>query len=418
MQPFPLIELAWPAVFILVAGFVIAYAFTRRIILSYWITALKAGLFLLYFGWLFDGTYTFLDDWRYLDIGRQLAANSIGLINIISHYRYIVTSVAGANVAYYVYNATAVRLFGSGYYAPVTLNIVLTFLEAGLLMKAARDGLGMSRRAAIGLFAFLALSPDILAWSTIPNFKDTLVATGTAAAVCAVALVDKHRIGRAALLAVAAAFVLAITRLYVPLMLGVAFGITLFLSPRGRRNPWLWLLAAVALFFIVRHMGHGSLVDALRSLRSRMDNPVKGVVRFLITPIPFHTAPGYGFMDLPQMIYWTLMPLMLYGIRCAWRKATISSRFIVIYFILMVLLYGSFTTLQGARHRVQIDGLVVIFQFYGLLALFRQRFRLRVHHAPGASSDATSTETIDAPLDVEGGERPAYQATTRAGGAR
>ncbi len=418
MQPFPLIELAWPAIFILVAGFVIAFAFTRRIVLSYWITALKAGLFLLYFGWLFNGTYTFLDDWRYLDIGRQLAANSVGLINIISHYRYIVSTVAGANVAYYVYNATAVNLFGAGYYAPVTLNIVLTFIEAGLLMKAARDGLGMSRRAAIGLFAFLALSPDILAWSTIPNFKDTLVATGTAAAVCAVALVDKHRIGRAALLAVAAAFVLAITRLYVPLMLGIAFGITLFLSPRGRRNPWLWLLAAVALFFVVRYMGHGSLVDALRSLRSRMDNPVKGVVRFLITPIPFHTAPGYGFMDLPQMIYWTLMPLMLYGIRCVWRKATISSRFIVIYFILMILLYGSFTTLQGARHRVQIDGLVVIFQFYGLLALFRQRFRLRVREAPGASPDAASAETIDAPPDVEDGKHPAYRFTTRAGGTR
>lgn len=418
MQPFPLIDLALPAIFILVAGFVITYAFTRRIVLSYWITVVKAGLFLLYFGFFFNGTYTFLDDWRYLDIGEQLAANGVGLMNLISHYKYIVSTVAGANVAYYVYNATAVQLFGSGYYAPVALNIVLTFVEAGLLMKAARAGLGMGQRAAIGLFAFLALSPDILVWSTIPNFKDTLVATGTAAAVYAVALVDQHRIGRAALLAVAAAFVLVITRLYVPLMLGIAFGITLFLSPRGRRNPWLWLLAAAALFFVMRYMGHGSLVDALRALRSKMDNPVVGVVRFLITPIPFHTAPGYGFMDLPQVIYWVLLPLMFYGIRCVWRKATISSRFIVIYFILMVLLYGSFTTLQGARHRVQIDGLVVIFQFYGLLALFRQRFRQRVRHVPDASPDATAAEVIDTPPEVEGGERSPYRVTTRAGGAR
>ena len=417
MQPFPLIELAWPAIFILVTGFAITYAFTRRIVLSYWITALKAGLFLLYFGFLFNGTYTFDDDLRYLDLGEQLAANGIGLMNIISHYQHIVSTVTGQNIAYYVYNATAVDLFGAGYYAPVALNIVLTFLEAGLLMKVARDGLGMGRRAAIGLFAFVALSPDILVWSTIPNFKDTLVATGTAAAVCAVALVDKHRIGRAALLAIAAALVLAITRLYVPLMLGIAFGITLFMSSRGRRNPWLWLLAAAALFFVVRHVGHGSLTGAAHTLRSQMDNPVKGVVRFLITPIPFHTAPGYGFMDLPQMIYWALMPLMFYGMRCVWRKATISSRFIVIYFILMVLLYGSFTTLQGARHRVQIDGLVVVFQFYGLLALFRRRFRKRVRHSPDASPDSAALEVDDAPPEVAAGGRPAYGAT-RAGGVR
>ncbi|WIG56927.1 MAG: hypothetical protein OJF61_002715 [Rhodanobacteraceae bacterium] len=417
MHPFPFAELAWPAIFILVTGFAIAYAFSRRLVLSYWITALKVGFFLLYFGFFFDGTYTFDDDLRYLDIGEQLAANGIGLLNIISHYKYIVSTVTGENIAYYVYNATAVDVFGAGYYAPITFNIVLTFLEAGLLMKAARDGLGMGRRAAIGLFAFVALGPAIMVWSTIPNFKDTLVATGTAAAVYAVALVDQRRIGRAALLAIAAALVLAITRLYVPLMLGVAFGITLFLSPRGRRNPWLWLLAAVALLVVVRHIGHGSLLDAVRELRSKMDNPVKGIVRFLVTPIPFHTAPGYDFMNIPQLIYWALMPLMFYGIRCVWRKATISSRFIVIYFILMVLLYGSFTTLQGARHRVQIDGLIVIFQFYGILALFRERFRRRIRHVPDGPPDALAADGIGMSPDAGSGERPRMHAATRAGGA-
>jgi hypothetical protein len=83
----------------------------------------------------------------------------------------------------------------------------------------------------------------------------------------------------------------------------------------------------------------------------------------------------------------------------------------------MVLLYGSFTTLQGARHRVQIDGLVVIFQFYGLLALFRQRFRKHVRHVPDASPDSASLEVDDAPPEVEDGERSPY-GVTRAGGAR
>lgn len=382
MHPFPLTDLALPTFFILVSGLVIAYAFTRNVAVSFATATLKAGLFVLYFGWLFDGSYTFDDDMRYLNIGEQLADNGIGLLSIISHYRYIVSTVTGSNIAYYVYNATAVMLFGHGYYAPVAINIVLTFLAAGLLMKTARGGLGMSRRVGIGLFVLVALSPDILAWSTIPNFKDTLVATATAAGVYAVALADQRRIVRAVVVALAAAFVLSLTRLYVPLMLAAAFGITLLLSHRGRRNPWLWLLAAAALLVVVRHMGHGSLMGAVHSLRANMVNPVVGVIRFLLTPIPFHTAPGYGFMDLPQMVYWALLPFMFYGMFRVWRRGTMTARFMVIYFILMIVLYGSFSTLQGARHRVQIDGLVVIFQYYGLLALFRRRFQLRRPHLP------------------------------------
>lgn len=394
MHPFPFGELISPTLFILFAGMLITYAFTRRVLLSYVTAVLKAGLFLLYFGWIFDGTYTFMDDRRYLEIGEQLAANHVGLSDLFSQYHYIVSTVAGSNIAYYVYNATAVQIFGFGYYAPVAINVVLTFLAAGLLMKTARSGLGMSRRTSIGLFAFVALSPDILAWSTIPNFKDTLVATATAGAVCAVALLDRHKPWRAAVLAIAAAVVLAITRLYVPLMLGVAFGITLFLSPRGRRNPWLWLLGALALVAVLHHMGHGSLMGALHTLRSRMDNPVKGVVRFLVTPIPFHTSPGYGFMDIPQLIYWALLPFMFYGMVCAWRRATITGRFIVIYFVLMLTLYGSFTTLQGARHRVQIDGLVVVFQYFGILALLRQRFRKRIRRAAVAPAEPEDAAPI------------------------
>jgi hypothetical protein len=52
-----------------------------------------------------------------------------------------------------------------------------------------------------------------------------------------------------------------------------------------------------------------------------------------------------------------------------------TGRFMVIYFVMMTLLYGAFPTLQGPRHRIQIDGLIVIFQFMGILALVRGRFR-------------------------------------------
>lgn len=375
-HPFALSVLAWPAIAILIVGFTISICFTRRPVLSCSIATLKAGLFLLYFGVFFDGTYTFLDDWRYLRVGELLASRHIGVFNFLHNYQYVLSTVESVNLSYYIYNASSIELFGAGYYAPVAVNILLTFLAAGLLMKVAKAGLGMSERTSIGLFAFLALGPSILAWSTVTNLKDILVATGTAGVVYAVALADSGKLWRAALVAIAGGFVLMLTRFYVPLTLGAAFGIALLFSRRGRRSPWLWLLAILALAEVVRVLGHNSLTGALHNLRANAGNPVTGIVRFVVTPIPFHTAPGYGFLDLPQLIYWLLLPFEVYGMVTVWRKKTLTGHFLVIYFLVMTALYGVLTSLQGPRHRIQIDGLIVIFQYYGILALFKQRFRL------------------------------------------
>lgn len=386
MHPFPLGDLVIPTAAILCVGFLIALAFTRRPALSCAIAAVKAGLFVLYFGVLFDGTYTFLDDWHYLRVGELLASQHIGVLNFFSNYHYVRSTVESANLSYYIYNATAIDVFGAGYYAPVAVNVLLTFLAAGLLMKTARMGLGMSRRVSLGLFACLALAPSILAWSTLTNMKDILVATATAGVVYAVALVDAGKVWRALAVTVVGAGVLVVTRFYVPLTLGAGFGLALLCSRRARRSPWLWLLGVAALVALVHILGRGSLVSALHDLRAHADNPVTGIVRFIATPIPFHTAPGYGFLDLPQLLYWLLLPCEAYGLVTVWRKRTLTAHFLVIYFLLMTALYGVLVSLQGPRHRIQIDGLIVIFQYYGILALARRHFRRRasVAAAPGA----------------------------------
>jgi hypothetical protein len=376
VHPFPLSTLALPAITILIAGFTISICFTRRPVLSCSVAALKAGLFLLYFGAFFDGTYTFLDDWRYLRVGELLASQHIGILNFVHHYQYVLSTVESVNLSYYIYNASSIELFGAGYYAPVASNILLTFVAAGLLTKTARAGLGMSQRMTPGLFAFLTLGPSILAWSTVTNMKDILVATATAGVVYAVALVDSGKLWRAVCFAIVGGFILMLTRFYVPLTLGAAFGIALLFSRRARRSPWLWLLAVAALAEVVHVLGHNSLTGALHSLRANAGNPITGIVRFVITPIPFHTAPGYGFLDLPQVIYWLLLPFEVYGLVTVWKKRTLTGRFLVIYFLVMTALYGVLTSLQGPRHRIQIDGLIVIFQYYGILALIKQRFRL------------------------------------------
>ena len=375
IQPFPIGQLIWPAIAIMVIGFLISLAYTHRAGLSLGVAALKSGLFLIYFGFLFDGTFTFRDDWKYLRFGEELVQNGVGIFNLMHNYDYVRSTVKSANLFYYVYDASALVIFGHGYFAPVAANILLTFIAAGMLMKAARRGLGMGRRASIGLFVFLALSPSLLAWSTVANLKDILVATGTAGVVYAVALVETGKPKRAVMVAILCGLILALTRFYVPLMMGAAFGIGLLASRRGRRSPWLWLAGIVALAIVVHELGHGSIGGALHQLRSRLSDPVTGVLRFMLTPIPFHTQPQYAFLNLPQVFFWAMLPLQLYGIVSVWRSKKMTGRFMVIYFVMMTLLYGAFPTLQGPRHRVQIEGLIVIFQYMGILALVRGRFR-------------------------------------------
>ena len=375
LHPFPIGQLIWPATAIMLVGFLLSLWFTRRAGLSLAVAAVKSGLFLVYFGFVFDGTYTFFDDWNYLRFGEQLLQNGVGVFNLMHNYDYVRSTVKSANLFYYVYNASAIVVFGQGYFAPVAANILLTFIAAGVLAKAARLGLGMSRRTSIGLFVFLALSPSVLAWSTVANLKDILVATGTAGVVYAVALVEGGRTKRAVVISVICGLVLAVTRFYVPLMLGAAFGITVLCSRHGRRNPWMWLAAIVALAVVVHGLGHGSIGGALHEFRSRVGNPLTGVVRFIATPIPFHTQPNYAFLNLPQLFFWVMLPFQFYGMVAAWRRRKMTARFMVIYFLMMTLLYGMFPTLQGPRHRVQIEGLIVVFQFIGVLALMRNRFR-------------------------------------------
>ena len=375
LHPFPLNQLVWPAIAIMLVGFLLSLWFTRRAGISLAVAALKSGLFLVYFGFVFDGTYTFFDDWNYLRFGKQLLQSGVGVFNLTHNYDYVRSTVKSANLFYYVYNATSLAAFGWGYFAPVAANILLTFIAAGVLAKAGRLALDMSRRTSIGLFVFLALSPSILAWSTVANLKDILVATGTAGVVYAVALVETGRFKRAAVIAIICGLVLAVTRFYVPLMLGAAFGIMVLCSRHGRRNPWMWLAAIVALAVVVHGLGHGSIGGALHEFRSRIGDPLTGVVRFIATPIPFHTQPNYAFLDLPQLFFWLMLPFQFYGMVAAWRRKTMTARFMVIYFLMMTLLYGMFPTLQGPRHRVQIDGLIVVFQYIGGCARRRSRVR-------------------------------------------
>lgn len=377
LQSFPLAELVGPALLILGLGLLTTFWVTRKPHWSLLVAGVKASVFLVYYGVFFDGTFTFLDDWTYLERGQNLLAQGVSITNLFAHLPELFFAANGKHFVYYLYNADSFRLLGQAYYAPVTLNITLTFVAAGFMTTAARYGLGFSKTLAAGLFVFLAIHPDVIAWSTIMNGKDTLVLTGTAIAVYVVSLTANGGYAKAGLLAVAVGLVLFFTRFYVPLMLLAALSCAVLLSPEGRRRPALWLLVPAGLVGVVSVLGMDTLADAYGRVREGFVNPLYGIPRTLLTPIPFHTTEHYAFLDLPQVFHWVMMPALLYGVYRIWRRGTLTARFVVLYFLAMILLYGVFVELQGPRQRYQLDGLIAVFQFYGGLGILKQLLPLR-----------------------------------------
>jgi hypothetical protein len=396
LSPFPLTELVVPTFFIFAAGFFITCVVTRSVLLSLFLPFIKSGVFLIYYAAFFDGTWTFLDDWNYLEQGEALLAQGVSVTNFWTNLPALFSAAGGQHVVYYLFNADAARLFGPAYYTPVALNIMLTFVAAALMAGAARNGLHVSRLLATGLFALLVLSPTLSAWSTVMKGKDTKVMTGTAMAAYAVSLAELGHYLRAVLLGLAVGFVLFFTRFYTPLMMLAALGGALLLSHAGRRRPWLWLLAISVLAGVLSLIGMGMLSSALSSMQDGFVNPLYGSIRYLMTPIPFNTTEHYNFLDLPQVLYWLLLPCMGYGIYRVWRRTTLTGRFIVIYFFLMVALYAMFGNLQGPRHRYQLEGLIVVFQFLGLLSVIQQMVFRRLTSStltPSATTDVAVAET-------------------------
>lgn len=372
VQPFSLTELMAPAIVIFVFGFALALYATRMLLWSLFAAVLKSSIFIIYYAVFFDGTFTFVDDWNYLENGKILLSQGMSTVNMFSHLPELCAQIGGRHVVYYLVNADSFRLFGSYYYAPVALNIILTFFAAAFTSAAVQRGVGVSKRLAAGLFVFMVLHPDVVAWSTVMNGKDILVLTGTVLVVYVVSLSESRQYLWPILLASFVGLLLFFTRFYVPLMLlGALFG-ALALSPAGRQSPLLWVLVVAGLGIVFSVLGWNGLLSAYERFHAEFVNPLYGVPRIALTPIPFHTVEQYAFLNLVQVFHWAMMPILVYGVYRVWRRATLTARFMVIYFLLMLLLYGMFDTLQGGRQRVQLDGLIAIFQFLGAIGILVQ----------------------------------------------
>ena len=268
--------------------------------------------------------------------------------------------------------------FGEGYFAPVALNVLLSVGIAYFGAKLALAEFKMSKKTSRFFLLFLLFHPDILVWSSIANLKDMLVLLLHLILLVSVSQYLHGRFFKALMLALPAALVLLFLRFYVPLLFAIALAAGSLLANQRRRISYVIASLSLVTLALV-WIGNSGLQYAINSFEESFVNPFYGVIRFVLTPIPFNTEKAYAFLDIPALFHWMLMPFMLLGLMKVIRMKTYFSRFFIMYFFVFIALYSTYEELQGARHRVQLDYAFALLQFTGIMISIRVLKRLTWH---------------------------------------
>jgi len=372
-EPYTIYMLTVPASTIFVATFVATFAVTRHKWTSFVTALLKAAIFVLYFGFVFDDTRTLLDDVTYAQYGAELREQGVGLFNFYQHWPLLRATFRTDTFFYYVYNSFAFSLFNTNqYFAPVALNLVLTAVIAFLGYRLVKAELGVGGLAAKVFFFFLLFHPDILVWSNLLNLKDILILMLHVLLLTAVAQLLNHKILSSVLILIPVIPVILLSRYYVLGLFVIALVLSMLISTRDYRVR-LTAVAGAGLVLLLIFLAKGSdaFTYPLHIIEQTFVNPAYGFVRFLLTPIPFNTDPAYAFLNIPAVIHWLLMPFLLLGVYKVWKIASPFSRFLVVYFIVFLSTYAVTGELQGPRHRVQLDFVIAAFQFMGMLTVYK-----------------------------------------------
>jgi len=380
MTAFELDVLLWPACVIFLLSLVVSLKVTKMPAMSIFVAFIKSGAFLIYFGLLFDGTFTFLDDWSYLKGGKTLLDESVSLFNMVDNWGLIQRIGGGNHVLYYLYNTYAFKIFGVGYFAPVASNIILTIFIAYFGSRLAIKEFGFSIRQGKWFYLFLLFQPDIFAWSNVMNGKDVLVLLLHCFLLQVVAWIFRRQLFLAILVGVPAIMALFFLRFYIPVLFAMAFILAVVFRKDKNVVSYIFYLMIGAMFcgMMFLWVGQAGFQYVFNRISEQFVNPFYGFVRMLLTPIPFHTEPAYAFLNIPALFHWLLIPFAILGLNNLIKQQGLFIRFFLIYIFVFIGLYSVYGELQGPRHRVQLEYAFAILKFIGFITFVKNiRFSLR-----------------------------------------
>ncbi len=312
---------------------------------------------LLYFGAWHDGTWSLVDDITYFRQGQALLTRGVDPVGFFFDRHaltWLFVESRGNHILYGWFNLLAQWLAGPHYYAPVLLNVVMTFWAARTLYDIVR--LATPERtyavAVTGLFLF---HWDVIAWSSFLNMKDNLVLLLTIWLVRG--YLGLGRPGRrwALLSVVVVSFLLLWLRFYVPLLMGVCFAFTSALGDRARlrRRGAILVLSIAFVVGLVAAIGPGLLRLAWSRLDLSPGSLIVGITRIILTPQPWSVSEANGFLLIPSVLHLVMLPATAIGLVLLWRELPVS-RLPVLYALLVLGIFAIFPLQLGPRHRYQV----------------------------------------------------------------
>lgn len=359
--------------------FIICYRVTRSPITSVGIVIVKLSLYIYYF--LFSDTfYSFEDDVVYYKTSRTFYEHGYRLTTMfydaLHGWTAFVDRFGTDHIFYQIYNILSFQVLGVYYFAPVAFNIILTCAIGMQLYKFIVLSNGDKGFAKIA-FLFFVLHWDTLSWSSFLNLKDFLVEFMAITAIYNIVLIFKHKQTlRNYLYLIFCIFVLLYLRYYIPAMLLSSAFIYWLYSKIFVLKRRIYLLISMFLVPAALYLILFTFGTSLKAYQLYFDNPLIGIFRYWITPVPFQISEGAGFQTIAAYFNWLFLPAFFVGLyQCIKRPVDPTIRYLVIYFLLLSLFYGTFELLQGPRHRIHLEFIIVYFQLIGIRYIFKTGFR-------------------------------------------
>ena len=369
---FRISDVFYPTILIFLIGFSLISFYLKSAKIAFLVSTTKSFVFFIYFYYFFDGGFTFLDDVKYFVTSDNYIHNGETFSNLISSPLHLVSFFGHFHFLYYLYNILSIEIFGHYYFAPVAMNIIVTFFSAIVLYKLLLK-LELDNITTMFITILYLLHWDMLAWSII-NFKDFLVQFITISLLYLIIKNDiKFNLMNIIFIAI---LIINITflRFYIPFFILFSYFLfKIFVDNnylKADMNLYLLLLSLfpISVGIILKLFFESDL----NLFMSHFSNPIIGTIRFILTPLPFHMYNGYNFLLFPSLIDFLLLPFFFYGIYLFYKINSKYKYLILIYFFIMIIFYGSFPELAGPRHKIQIFQFIILFQGLGIIQIIKQ----------------------------------------------
>lgn len=322
----------------------------------------KITIPLMYFAWFADGTWTFVDDIEYFYQGQEMLQLGYtpltALLSADGRWHMLVTA-GGSHIIYMWWNLFAQYVFGSHYYSPVFLNIVLTFISGYIAVRIMKE-VGLSEKYRSWFLVFFLLHWDIVAWSSFPNLKDILVMTLTTLSLWLVIRFPRKPTFLGVLAILITFSIFFWIRVYISGLMVLTVLIWVFASWQNRLK-YVFLVVIFALTLSIPLAQYTPTILVAREV-------LYGLLRFPLTPRPWGIEASYSFLSIPAVLHWSfILPSIFAGI-ALWRNYTLA-RVPLIYLIIIWVFFAMIPMLQGPRHRVQATFVLAWMQFHFLWML-------------------------------------------------